>query len=222
MLILKCQQFNDEELLAYAAEMSSVKGDLKDRVLHWEFGPLMTMAYDENATNYLFSEESVPLHWDGAFYKEPRKLLFYCTESEGKGGETIFVNTEKLWSDLSPVEQEECRKITLTYRTKKLAHYGGEITIPLVQKHPATGNTILRLAEKVETNLNPVELEIHGSENAEEFYSAMIKKLYQEKYLYVHDWQKGDLLICDNYTYLHGRRELGANRKRSFKRIQIL
>ena len=222
MLILKSRQFNDEELLTYAASLSSQTGTLREKLLHWEFGPLMTMAHDENARNYLFSDEAVPLHWDGAFYKEPRLLLFYCTESEGGGGETLFVNTTQIWKGLTADEKEMCSNIFLTYRTRKLAHYGGEITEHLVQNNPVTGETILRMAERVETERNPVELEIKGIEDAESFYQKMIRKFYQTEYLYEHQWQKGDLVICDNYTFLHGRKNLGQNKKRTFKRIQIL
>lgn len=222
MLILKSRQFSDEALLEYAAELSSQSGTLKEKLLHWEFGPLMTMAYDLEAKNYLFSDEAVPFHWDGAFYQEPRLLLFYCTDSEGEGGETLFVNTTKIWEDLSADEKEICSHVRLVYRTRKLAHYGGEIDVPLVQKHPVTGEVILRMAERVETALNPVGLEIKGIEDAESFYQEMVGKLYRPEYLYAHRWEKGDLVICDNYTYLHGRKILGLNKKRTFKRIQIL
>src|SRR5690606_866900 len=160
-------------------------------------------------------------HWDGAFFREPRQLLFFCTESEGEGGETLFVNTEKIWEEMSSEEKKICLNVRLTYRTRKLAHYGGEIDVPMVQTHPVSGKTILRMAERVETKLNPVDLEIHGVGQPEEFYQHMVKKLYDPRYLYQHRWEKGDLLVCDNFTYLHGRRKLGANRKRTFKRIQI-
>lgn len=222
MLILKSQVFNDQELVNYAASLSSKDGELEDKLLHWEFGPIMNMTYDKEARNYLFSDERVPFHWDGAFYKEPRLLLFYCTESEGEGGETIFTNTEKVWETLSESEQARCSKVNLTYKTNKIAHYGGEIKIPLVQKHPVTNRTILRLAEKVETELNPVELIIEGTEGSEKFYEEMVKKLYLPEFAYTHSWEKGDLIVCDNFTYLHGRKELKQNKQRSFKRIQIL
>lgn len=222
MLILKSRQFSDEDLLNFAEERSTEKGGRKEKLLHWDFGPLMTMSYDREARNYLFSDEAVPFHWDGAFFREPKELLFYCTDSEGEGGETLFVNTEKLWEDLSSEERKLCLNVRLTYRTRKLAHYGGEIDVPLVQTHPVSGKTILRMAEKVETELNPVELTISGVGNAEEFYFEMVNKLYDPRYLYEHKWEKGDLVICDNFTYLHGRRKLGANRIRTFKRIQIL
>lgn len=222
MLILKSRQFNDEELISYGASLSSRDGGLRDKLLHWDFGPVMEMKFEEEAQNYLFSLERVPLHWDGAFYREPRFLLFYCTESQGKGGETLFLNTESLWESLTEDEKRDCSQITLTYRTQKLAHYGGEIRVPLVQKHPETGRTIMRIAERVETRLNPVELEISGIPEGEEFYQHLIQKIYQGTHLKEHRWSKGDVLICDNHTYLHGRNALGSNLKRSFKRIQIL
>ena len=222
MHILKSQHFSDESLIQYAANLSSRTGPLEERLLHWSFGPLMTMRFDAEAKNYLFSEEPVPLHWDGAFFKEPRLLLFYCTESEGLGGETLFTNTEKMWESLTATEQDLCRRITLTFETAQVAHYGGKITVPLVQTHPNSGKTILRFAERVETHLNPVSLQISGIDHAEEFYQIMIKKLYGPQFMYEHSWQTGDLLVCDNYTFLHGRRALGLNKKRTFKRIQIL
>jgi alpha-ketoglutarate-dependent taurine dioxygenase len=222
MHILKSQTFNDDELIQFAANLSSQQGELKHKLLHWDFGPLMTMKYDVNAQNYLFSDENVPFHWDGAFFTEPRKLLFYCTETEGLGGETLFTDTEKIWNDLSRDEQAVLKNITMIYRTKKLAHYGGEIRVPLVQTHPVTGKTILRIAERVETSLNPVTLEMLGVEDADEVYGRLTSKLYNPRYMYQHSWEKGDVLICDNFTYLHGRNALGANKSRSFKRIQIL
>ena len=220
--ILRNQNFSTDELLTYAQSLSHKKGDIQDKLLHWEFGPVMEMKFDRQAQNYLFSDEVVPFHWDGAFYREPQKLLFFCEESEGNGGETLFVNTELLWKSLTPDEKKKCLDVTLTYRTEKKAHYGGEIKVPLVQMHPETGEMILRLAEEVETVLNPVTLEISGVKDAEAFYQTLRKKLYDQAFMYEHAWQKGDLLVCDNFTFLHGRRALGGNLKRSFKRIQIL
>lgn len=212
----------DEELLQYAESLSDKSGVLRDKVLHWDFGPIMDMKFDPDAPNYLFSSENVPLHWDGAFYKEPAHLLFYCTQTNGSGGETLFFNTELLWDSLTSFEQEECKNITLIYTTEKKAHYGGEIKIPLVQTHPLTGKTIMRIAQKVETSLNPVTLKILGTENADDFYQRMEAKLKDPRFLYIHEWKKGDVVICDNFTYLHGRKALEGNLSRSFKRIQIL
>ncbi|MES2526186.1 MAG: TauD/TfdA family dioxygenase [Bdellovibrionota bacterium] len=208
--LLKEARLHEDELLNVASALGPL--------LHWDFGPVMTMRFQKDAANYLFSDEAVPFHWDGAFYKEPMFLLFHCLESEGNGGETTFVDTTRLWNSLSSEEQNECLGVTLTYSTEKKAHYGGTITVPLVQKHPLTGETILRLAEKVETEKNPVTLKIDGA--SPDFYERMTSKLYDN--MITHSWEKGDLLIVDNFRYLHGRKALAGNMTRSFKRIQIL
>jgi len=213
---------NDEELLQHALKLSERAGTLKERLLHWDFGPIMQMKYDTRASNYLFSHEDVPFHWDGAFHQEPAKLLFYCVESSGTGGETLFTNTELLWDSLSAAERAECQAVRLRYQTEKKAHYGGEINVPLVQHHPVTKRVILRLAEEVETHLNPVKLEVTGVSDPQGFYQTMREKLYHTDFLVEHQWRTGDLLVCDNFTFLHGRRPLGQNLGRSFKRVQIL
>ena len=223
MHILKSQQLNDLDLLELGKGLSSVKSQyLEDMILHWDFGPIMELKFDQTASNYLFSCEEVPFHWDGAFFKEPRKLLFYCNESVGEGGETLFTNTQAIYKDLSQKERELAGEIRLRYKTSKIAHYGGEIEVPLVQSHPESGEFILRVAEPVSTALNPVSLEILGPVEAEAFFFDLTQRLYMSKYLYEHSWEKGDLVICDNFTFLHGRRALGRNIKRSFKRVQIL
>ncbi len=221
MRILKSKTFTDDELIAHARGLSTVTGDIREQLLHWDFGAVMTMKFDPAATNYLFSDEAVPFHWDGAFYREPRYLLFYCLESEGSGGETLFADTEKIWESLSEEDRVRCRSVQLTYRTKKLAHYGGEITVPLLQSHPETKRPILRIAERVETALNPVELTVSGVPGCEEFFQSLVRMLYRPEFMTEHRWEQGDLLVVDNFRYLHGRRSLGSNRRRSFKRIQI-
>ena len=222
MLILKQQQFNDEELLQWAEGLSIKHGSRTDKILHWDFGPIMNMKFDPNSPNYLFSQERVPFHWDGAFYRIPKKLLFFCMESNGEGGETFFVDTTRVWNSLTENEKNECRKVKLRYQTENLSHYGGVFETDLVRTHPDTGEVILRLAERVETKLNPVHLTISGVSDPNGFYEWMVSKFYDSDFLYEHHWEKGDLLVIDNYRYLHGRKELLGNKNRTFKRIQIL
>lgn len=223
MHILKSQELSDEELIELAFSKSNVRSEnVQECILHWDFGPIMNLKFDSKAQNYLFSKERVPLHWDGAFYKEPSSLLFYCTESEGSGGETFFVDTTKVWDILPERLKRACAGVELKYQTQKIAHYGGEIRVPLLGRHPRSKEVILRLAEKVETDLNPVKLEIFGINDPDEFYAEMLRYLYDERVITYHKWIPGDLLLIDNFTYLHGRNELGTNVKRAFKRIQIM
>lgn len=208
-----------DELLGYCQSQASL--------LSWDFGPVMEMRADKNTKNYLFTEGDVPLHWDGAFYQEPRFLFFHCIEAPlpYAGGETLFVNTEIVWENASTSQQAEWASYQLQFTTEKLAHYGGQIRRKLVCEHPETGQTILRFAEPVgEDYLNPVQVHVLGK--TKEHSTAILTELSQcmraQPSCYTHQWQQGDYLLVDNFSLLHGRNAFREQTPRHLRRIQIL
>jgi alpha-ketoglutarate-dependent taurine dioxygenase len=195
-------------------------------VLEWDFGPVMEMKEQPGAKNYLFSREKVPFHWDGAFHKVPTYLMFCCVEAPlaGAGGETLFCDTQKVWAEASLEEHSLWSAIELAYETKKLAHYGGSITGPLVSRHPSTGRTVLRFAEPVETALNPVTLKVSGvsDKQAAAFLRTIRSRIYSPEYCYSHVWRQGDVLIADNHALIHGRNAFALDCPRHLRRIQLV
>ncbi len=197
-----------------------------DPFLHWDFGPVMDLEPSEDAKNYLFSREAVPFHWDGAFHKTPSYLVFNCIEppAPGSGGETIFCDTERVYLHTPEKVRRVLSKISLTYRTEKKAHYGGEFTTRLVDKHPHRGNPILRFAEEVKTKLNPVTMEVAGVEPREAFemIDYLTTRIYQSAFCLEHHWKRGDLLLADNHGLIHGRRAFQKQSPRHIRRVQLL
>ena len=193
--------------------------------VEWSFGPVMEVRESVDPQNYLFSREAVPYHWDGAFHSVPDFLAFNCIEapSSGAGGETLFANTELICESARKDEREIWSQIELQYETAKLAHYGGKIRAPLVQRHPRTGRSILRFAEPVETKLNPVCLRLFGvdEELAASTIQSLTQKVYSPRFCYKHEWNVGDLLIADNHTLIHGRTAFEVNAPRHLRRIQL-
>lgn len=222
LLIRGAMKPEKEEFLKFCMSLPSFSSE----PLRWDFGPVMDLRVEANAKNYLFSSENVPLHWDGAFHKEPAILAFHCLEAPitSAGGQTIFANTPKILSDLSAAQLKLCEQIELEFRTEKLAHYGGLIRRPLLQTHPVTGKKILRLAEEVRTQLNPVHLRIHGvaKEDGEKLLAELTAMAYDASYSYCHEWQTGDILFADNFSLIHGRRAFKENSPRWIRRVQIM
>ncbi len=214
------EALSDEQLLTFGELLShQTAGQL--RFLEWDFGVVFKMRYDPDASNYLFSSERVPLHWDGAFRKHvPSYIMFYCDYSSHSGGASIFVDTEALLQDVDEALVARWKKIKITYRTEKMAHYGGTFTSPTVCEHPNKGVPIIRFGESVNSKLNPVDLEIESDYDG--FYDEMVSHLYDERYLYRHNWKQGDLVLIDNHRMLHGRDSLGENTGRRFRRVHIL
>jgi alpha-ketoglutarate-dependent taurine dioxygenase len=220
MVILRdVQRPGDDELEQFASRFSHAP-EGSPRLLTWNFGVVMKMNYDENATNYLFSAGRVPLHWDGPFHVEPSYILFYCDASDGDGGETILVDTRALMRELDSTQRERWGKVKITYRTEKRAHYGGSFSSAIVREHPRLPQMVLRFCEVVDSELNPLEIEIEGGYDW--LYEEIVAETYNPRYVYRHSWNSGDLLLVDNHTYLHGREPLGSNTIRSFRRVHIL
>ncbi len=205
-----------ESLLDFCLEYPNAE------LLQWESGPVMEMTPASEAKNYLFSREAVPLHWDGAFHREPSYLVFHCLQAPDPngGGETVFTDTNRVWGGATAADRERWANTRITYKTDKVAHYGGSITVDLVQRHPKSGAPILRFAEPVETKLNPVTVEVDGA--GPELLSDLARRFHEKPYHYVHRWEDGDYLIADNHRLVHGRNAFAKESPRHLRRIQIL
>lgn len=198
----------------------------KRDLLQWESGEVMEMRPSDQPKNYLFSTERVPFHWDGAFHQVPSILAFQCLEAPRpkSGGETLFTNTELVVKECSSKERAQWEKIRLTYKTEKVAHYGGKFTTSLIEKHPERGTEVLRFAEEVKTELNPVSLAVTGIKENEvrTFVSAMRRRIYHPSYCYTHTWRTGDIVFADNHALIHARHAFLRETRRHLRRVQIL
>lgn len=213
------EELSKDDFLQFSRIVAGKDNDA-DRFISWDFGILMELIESDSPKNYLFSNEAVPFHWDGAFHEVPNILVFNAMTSI-KTGRTLFFDTEKFLEDQSVEKIERLKKIEITYETEKVAHYGGKITQQLIENHPITHKNILRLGEEVSSFKNPV-FRTFKSEDDAHLIKGIEGELYQEKYLYAHEWKKGDILLADNFSLLHGREGfVSSSKKRHLRRLQI-
>jgi alpha-ketoglutarate-dependent taurine dioxygenase len=195
-------------------------------ILTWEFGAVNELRTRSEAKNYLYTDHAVPFHWDGAFAgRIPHYIVFHCEDAPppGAGGETLFCDTVRLLERAGPEQREAWSRVSITYSTEKLAHYGGSFTSPLLATDPETGRGIVRFAEPVD-DLNPVRLQIDGipAEAQPRFLQEMYALLRDPALCYAHPWRPGDVLIADNFTLLHGRNAFRNPERRSLRRVNVL
>jgi len=200
------------------------------QLLEWDFGTVFEVVEHTEPQNYLFTRGSVPYHWDGAFADQTPWLQFFqCREASDNpvGGETIFCNTHAIWESLSPAMQQLWKAIEIEYSTDKVAHYGGRIRAPLVDRHPHTDEIVLRFAEPpnaATVPLNTPKLEVYGipQQTVPAFLDDLVKLLYDTRFVYSHPWQTGDFVIADNHVLLHGRNSYDQHQPRRLWRVHIL
>lgn len=209
--------FPKQELALFAQQLG--------RPLQWPFGAINDIKVKPKTENYIFTDHKVPMHWDGAFtQKVPYIILFQCLEAPGDadGGGTTFAHTGRMLKAASAEEVEAWKKIQITYRTEKKAHYGGEVKQKLVAPHQVDAQPVLRYAEPVD-DLNPVSLEVRGleGESQDDFVQAMEARLYDPENRYVHHWKPGDFVLADNHTLLHGREAYNNQNGRHIQRVNL-
>lgn len=198
-------------------------------ILTWDFGEVLDLVIHEDPKNYLFSRGDVPFHWDGAFARStPKFFLFQCVQAPpaGNGGETVFCDTTEVIRRADQATRERWRDVTITYRTDKVEHYGGQVTTPLLATHPATGEPVIRYAEPLDPDryLNPLFLTISGiaAQDADPFMTDLRERLHRPEVCYHHEWRDGDIVVVDNHALVHGRNPFRGNSSRHLQRIQIV
>ncbi|HEY0165620.1 MAG TPA: TauD/TfdA family dioxygenase [Jatrophihabitans sp.] len=196
------------------------------KVLEWPPGEVVDLVVEDNPKNYLFASGDVPFHWDGAFVADnPRWFFFQCLDATpAAGGETVFSDTTAVYRDADPETRERWSRVSMTYTTDKLAHYGGRVTEKLVSQHPATGLPVLRFAEPLDPNKykNPVSVEVDGVDDPEKFLAELASLVHRREYCYHHEWRSGDLLLADNFSLIHGRNAFSGPTNRHLQRVEVI
>jgi alpha-ketoglutarate-dependent taurine dioxygenase len=207
-------------LEAYARRM----GEL----LRWPFGYVLELQVSETPRNYLFTRDHVEFHWDGAFAEaEPRYLLFQCREAPAEGGESLYSDTTRAWARSSDAVRRWLRGCVCRYRQERNAHYGGDITVPVVAEDAVTGEVVLRYAEPVK-GIGGTVPELLGPDGAIDLDGStrlaahLREALYHPEVCLTHRWESGDVVMVDNRRLLHGRRAFGARCQRHLQRVHIL
>lgn len=194
------------------------------QVLEWEFGAVNQLVPKDDARNYIYTRAAVPLHWDGAFVgRVPRFIVFHCdvAPDPAAGGETTFVDTTRVLATATAEQHERWSRVSVRYETEKIVHYGGSFTARVVDRHPVTGEPVLRFAEPVD-DLNPVRLTVSGADDGFAFIAEMRAALAAPDALLAHGWRDGDIVVADNFALLHGRRAFAAATRRAIRRVNVL
>jgi len=192
---------------------------------------------DENeivnwSSNTRFGKMSIPWHADNPWhekYKFPLRAFYAVKIPDPEDGSLAMLNITDWFEDLSEKEKEYFRSLkvlTQCYKggcqpfwssfvkihpiTKKESFYWGAMPVPgdtygLQQDEgvPAPRFSFTMAIQKPNRDLVLPE-EIN------EWFSDMLK----DKYLYVHKWQVGDLLILDNWINVHYRGTITTEEER--------
>jgi alpha-ketoglutarate-dependent taurine dioxygenase len=215
------------DLLFYKCGVSSIEGVLIFldanfiRATPSNDGLISIVEQSNDVTDYSRQTAFFDLHKDGLYKKQiPDYVLLYCVEPGSEDSPTVFSDTRQVASQVNSVpDLEILRKLEVVY----LSRNGNSYARPVIANHPRSGEMIINVAARA--FLRPSELDtenvpIPSLRDLAKASTKMFEKL-EEAIVFRHRWKKGDIVIFDNNTYVHGRYASKRDVERKLVRIWL-
>ncbi len=158
-------------------------------------------------------------HADLVFLHTPGSIsLLYCVETPDQGGDTYWSDGYAAYDSLDAETKAQIDGLGVVYVHANPAYNPPVAPVhPLVCTHPETGRKMLFLSPNAAQSVT-------GMEDAEG--RALLDRLYahatQERFVWRHQWQSGDLIMWDNRCTMHRRDGFPQDQRRMMWRTQLL
>jgi alpha-ketoglutarate-dependent taurine dioxygenase len=172
-------------------------------------------------------------HSDQSYMMEPATgAALYAVELPAAGGETFWVDLRAAYAGLPRrLRAAIAGKRGIFDYAKRLAGYGREtdrqiseearrltpaVTHALVRAHPETGDRSLYLDATTTIGIDYMDT-TSGLALLDEVYASATR----DEFVYVHEWQVGDLVLWDNGFTMHRRTAFDLGARRLLKRTTM-
>jgi alpha-ketoglutarate-dependent taurine dioxygenase len=197
-------------IAAYLSEISTEgKRPTSDLLLHFD--------------HWLISNFPRPVHF----------TMLYGMQVVPVGGETVFANArnayrllpESVKARIEDMQAVHCydysppRGDTTDVRVREadIPPDQPQARHPVVLVHPFTGERILYVSPRNTDRILGLE-----PEESETLIKELLAYIEEPGNVYAHRWNVGDLLLWDNHSLLHGRRNFDPRHRRHLRRLSIL
>jgi taurine dioxygenase len=173
----------------------------------------------------------VKWHSDQSYVQNPATgCALYAAEIPSEGGDTLWANLADAYAALPPRLRQavQGRKGVSSY-AKRLAGYRAvdqatpemlaktpDVVHDLVQKHAVTGKTSLYFDPTT-----TVDIVGMGHDEAQSLIADLSEFCTQQRFVYRHRWQIGDVVMWDNGFLLHRREPFDPAQRRLMKRTTV-
>jgi taurine dioxygenase len=162
--------------------------------------------------------DEIPFHSDLSYLRQPGTLsIIYAVELPSTGGATRWCNCYAAYEGLDSNLKAQLKGLRAVHRHHVESQNPPElIDHPVVCTHPETG----RKALYVGPHLTRYIAGFSESESRE-LLGTLFDHMSQERFVWTHDWEIGDLVIWDNRCTMHRREGFPSTERRIMKRTQI-
>ena len=155
--------------------------------------------------------------------------ILHAISIPSKGGNTEFAHMPSAYDSLDDEIKEELdglicehsqifsrQQVGFTDFTDEEIDRFKPVRQTLIRKHPATGRKSLYLSS------HAGRIDGLSVPDAKLLLLDLVNHATQQKFVYVHEWQKGDLVIWDNRQTMHRVRPFPVDEPRDMRRTTIV
>lgn len=187
LLVLRNQTLTVEQQITFSANF----GELEQFNPHPQYQKYPEIFPVSNCQEDGYLNVGHYWHHDGSFLEMPTYLsLFYFLKAPQKGGDFLFTNMYLAYEALP-------EKLKQQVESLKTIHRNGVVHL-LVRSHPITG----RKALYINMGLT-VGIVGFSHEESVKLIRDLNRHLNRPEFVYRHQLQVGDLIICDNASVAH-------------------
>ena len=242
VLFFRGQPLTADEQLAFSKQLGEIEHaigtslrDDKDARLPSTFADVSNLDRDErpfdiNDRRRLFAIGNRLWHSDSSFKVIPAKYsILHAISIPSRGGNTEFAHMPSAYDALDEEIKGEIddlicehsqifsrQQVGFTELTKEEIERFEPVRQRLIRRHPKTGRKSLYLSS------HAGRIDGLSVPDAKLLLLDLVNHATQKKFVYIHKWQMGDLVIWDNRQTMHRVRPFPVNEPRDMRRTTIV
>ena len=242
VLFFRGQPLTADEQLAFSKQLGEIEHaigtslrDDKDARLPTTFADVSNLDRDErpfdiNDRRRLFAIGNRLWHSDSSFKVIPAKYsILHAISIPSRGGNTEFAHMPSAYDALDEEIKGEIddlicehsqifsrQQVGFTELTKLEIERFEPVRQRLIRRHPKTGRKSLYLSS------HAGRIDGLSVPDAKLLLLDLVNHATQKKFVYIHKWQMGDLVMWDNRQTMHRVRPFPVNEPRDMRRTTIV
>lgn len=235
VLVFRDQSLSPEQQIAVCRQFGDIELHPSEAV-PWKHRELTYVANIYPGTEHVF-EHCGPnfelWHSDTCYLPCPAKMSFlYAEKVPASAGETLFANMYKAYEDLTPelktkIEGKKAIFGSSFKLMKRCQQRGYQLQIPEQDMEPDVIHPVVRMhpvtkRRSIFVNWAHTDSIVGlGEKESEEILSEIYSHCRKPEYLYIHEYQPGDLVVWDNASIIHSNTDKKLTEPRIMRRVMI-
>lgn len=223
LLLVRGQCLNKNELVRFSATFGDPVAHPTNQRDRDADNPLITVISnieeDGRAIGALGNAE-LKFHADLVFLHTPGSVsILHCVECPTMGGDTYWSNNYTAYDTLDAATKTRIADLKVVYVHRNPAYNPPTPAAhPLVCTHPETRRKMLFVSPSSAHRIDGMD----DVDEAKALLNALLAHATQERLVWRHHWQPGDVVVWDNRATLHRRDAFDNNARRLMWRTQLL